>query len=289
MCKFFLKKMSNFAAMKRFSLNLRGRLVEFGRPAIMAIINATPDSFYPGARNASVESIERALDQGADMLDIGAYSSRPGAAEVSVDDEWKRLCPLLEAARRLAPEVPVSIDTFRAEIARRALDCGADIINDISAATMDPQIAYVVAAARAPFVAMHMRGTPSTMQSLTDYDSEGGVVAAVLAFLAERIDYLSGRGVHDIIVDPGFGFAKTVEQNYELLSKIGFLTETLQRPMLVGLSRKSMFYKPLGVGPEDVLPQTTAANLLALQGGASILRVHDVAAARSLLLFQQAF
>lgn len=274
--------------MKRFSLNLRGRLVEFERPAIMAIINATPDSFYAGARNASARSIEQALDRGADMLDIGAYSSRPGAAQVTTDEEWQRLRPVLEAARRLAPEVPVSIDTFRSEIARRALDCGADIINDISAATFDPQMAEVVAAAKAPLVAMHMRGTPATMQSLTDYDAEGGVVAAVMGFLAGRINYLSERGVRDIIVDPGFGFAKTIDQNYELLRNLGLLTETLKRPMLVGLSRKSMFYKPLGVGPEDVLPQTTAANLLAIQGGASILRVHDVDAARSLLLFQQA-
>lgn len=286
MCKFFRKKMSTFAVMKRFSLNLRGRLVEFGRPAIMAIINATPDSFYAGARNASVMSIERAIADGADMLDIGAYSSRPGAAEVSVEQEWERLRPVLEAAKRLVPDMPVSIDTFRAEIAHRALDCGADIINDISAATMEPDIADVVARAGAPFVAMHMRGTPATMQSLTDYDADGGVVAAVLRFLAERVNYLTERGVHDVIVDPGFGFAKTVEQNYELLRNVGLLTATLQRPLLVGLSRKSMFYKPLGVGPEDVLPQTTAANLLAVQGGASILRVHDPAAARSLRLFQ---
>lgn len=272
--------------MKRFTLNLRGWLVEFGRPAIMAIINATPDSFYGGARNASVRSIERAVAEGADMLDIGAYSSRPGAVEVSVDEEWARLRPVLEAAKCLVPDVPVSIDTFRAEIACRALDCGADIINDISAATMEPEIADVAARAGVPFIAMHMRGTPATMQSLTDYDSEGGVVAEVLRFLAERVNFLSGRGVRDIIVDPGFGFAKTVEQNYELLRNIGLLTETLRRPLLVGLSRKSMFYKPLGVGPEDVLPQTTAANLLAVQGGASILRVHDPAAARSLRLFQ---
>lgn len=272
--------------MKRFSLNLRGRLVDYERPVIMAIINATPDSFYAGARNASAHAVGHAVEEGADMLDIGAYSSRPGAADISIDEEWARLRPVLEAAKRLAPEIPVSIDTFRAEIARRALDCGADIINDISAATIDPEIADVAAAARAPFIAMHMRGTPTTMQSLTDYEAEGGVVAAVLRFLAERVNYLSERGIRDIIVDPGFGFAKTVDQNYELLNNIGLLTETLRRPLLVGLSRKSMFYKPLGVGPEDVLPQTTAANMLAIKCGASILRVHDPAAARSLRLFQ---
>lgn len=272
--------------MKRLSLNLRGRLVHYERPVIMAIINATPDSFYAGARNASARAIGQAVEEGADMLDIGAYSSRPGATDISVDEEWARLRPALEAAKRLAPEVPVSIDTFRAEIARRALDCGADIINDISAATFEPEIADVAAAARAPFIAMHMRGTPATMQALTDYEAEGGVVAAVLRFLAERVNYLSGRGIRDIIVDPGFGFAKTVDQNYELLKSIGLLTETLRHPLLVGLSRKSMFYKPLRVTPADVLPQTMAANMLAIRNGASILRVHDPAAARSLRLFQ---
>ena len=266
-----------------FSLNLRGRMVEFGRPAVMAIINATPDSFYSGARNAGERSVGEALEQGADMLDLGAYSSRPGAPEVDPEEEWHRLKPVLAAARRLGGDIPVSIDTFRAEIARRALDEGADIINDISGGMMDEAIDDVIVGYGVPFIIMHMRGTPATMQSLTDYSAQGGVTADVITFLARRIAELSAKGVNDIIVDPGFGFAKTVDQNYELLRDLPLVIDTLQRPMLVGLSRKSMFYKPAGLTPADVLPATCGANLAALQAGAAILRVHDVGAARQIV------
>lgn len=270
--------MRNFADM--FSLNLKGRLVEFERPAIMAIINATEDSFFAGARNAGSAEIERALNEGADIIDIGACSTRPGAVPVGVEEEWHRLRNALAAVRQLDADIPVSVDTFRAEIARRALNEGADIVNDISGGMMDSAMDSVVAAAGAPYVIMHMRGTSQTMQSLTDYSDEGGVTAAVMDFLARRISELESMGVKDIIIDPGFGFAKTVEQNYRLLSDLRVIGSALQRPMLVGLSRKSMFYKPMGLTPDDVLPATCAANLLALQNGASILRVHDVAAAR---------
>lgn len=274
--------------MTTFSLNLGGRLVSFDRPAIMAIINATPDSFYSGARNASACNIEQAIADGADILDIGACSTRPGAPDVSADEEWRRLRPVLEAARRLSPEIPISIDTFRADVAARALDAGADIINDISGGLMDPEMDNVIARTRAPYIIMHMRGTPATMQQLTDYEPLGGVTAAVIRFLAERINALAAKGIKDIIVDPGFGFAKTVEQNHRLLHDLPLICKTLKRPLLAGLSRKSMFYKPLGLTPADVLPQTTAANLLALQAGAAILRVHDPAPARSLLSLELA-
>ena len=273
-----IPNLRNFADM--FSLNLKGRLVEFERPAIMAIINATEDSFFAGARNAGSAEIERALNEGADIIDIGACSTRPGAVPVGVEEEWHRLRNALAAVRQLDADIPVSVDTFRAEIARRALNEGADIVNDISGGMMDSAMDSVVAAAGAPYVIMHMRGTSQTMQSLTDYSDEGGVTAAVIAFLARRISELESMGVKDIIIDPGFGFAKTVEQNYRLLSDLSVIDSALQRPMLVGLSRKSMFYKPMGLTPDDVLPATCAANLLALQNGASILRVHDVAAAR---------
>lgn len=263
-----------------FSLNLCGRLVEFKRPAVMAIINATPDSFYSGARNADDSAIKRALNEGADMLDLGAYSSRPGAAEVSVEEEWQRLHECLRIVRSVDTEIPVSIDTFRAEIARRALLEGADIINDISSGTLDADMFGVVATAGAPYIAMHMRGTPETMQQLTDYASDGGATAAVINFLAEKVAELESLGLHDIIVDPGFGFAKTVEQNYELLQSLPLIGSTLRRPVLVGLSRKSMFYRPMGLTPDDVLPATCAANFAALERGAAILRVHDVAPAR---------
>ncbi len=269
--------------MKRFSLNLGGRLVEFNRPAVMGIINVTPDSFFAGARNGGVAEIERALAEGADIIDLGACSTRPGAEPVSAEQEWQRLQPALKALRRINADVPVSIDTFRTEVARRALAEGADIINDISGGTFDPLMDSLAAESGAPYIIMHMRGTPATMQTLTDYSGAGGVVADVMTVMARRIARLAEMGVNDIIVDPGFGFAKTVDQNYELLHALPKLTATLQRPLLAGLSRKSMFYRPMGLTPADVLPATCAANVIALQGGASILRVHDVAAARQVV------
>lgn len=266
-----------------FSLNLRGRMAEYDRPAVMAILNATPDSFYSAARGAGAEHIARVLAEGADMIDIGGCSTRPGAEEVGAEEEWSRIRPVLAEVRRRNADIPVSIDTFRAEVARRALAEGADIINDVSAGMFDADMARLIASTRAPYVIMHMRGTPATMQQLTDYSARGGVVADVITNLAARIAELSALGVNDIIVDPGFGFAKTVEQNRELLDALPLLVDTLQRPLLAGLSRKSMFYKPLGLTPADVLPATCAANLLAIRGGASILRVHDVAAARQIV------
>lgn len=266
-----------------FSLNLKGRLVEFEHPAVMAIINATPDSFYSGGRNATLRDVENALAEGADILDIGAYSTRPGAADVDVENEWMRLHKVLTAVRKLNTEIPISVDTFRAEIARRALVEGADMVNDISGGTMDPNMLDVVAESGVPYVVMHMRGTPETMQSLIDYADEGGVVTAVINRLASSVAQLESMGVKDVIVDPGFGFAKTVEQNYALLKNLPLIASAVKRPLLAGLSRKSMFYKPMGLTPDDVLPATCAANLLALQGGASILRVHDVSAARQVI------
>lgn len=266
-----------------FSLNIRGRVVEFKRPAVLAIINVTPDSFYAGARNGDTPAIERALAEGADIIDLGACSTRPGAESVSATEEWRRLKPALDAVRRLSADIPVSIDTFRAEVARRALAEGADIVNDISGGMLDADMDSVVAEARAPYIIMHMRGTPETMQSLTDYSDAGGVVADVMTFLGRRIGELSAMGINDIIVDPGFGFAKTAHQNYELLSRLPLVVQTLGRPLLAGLSRKSMFYRPMGLTPADVLPATCAANLAALQAGAAILRVHDVAAARQIV------
>lgn len=275
------RKLRNFADM--FSLNLRGRLVEFEHPAVMAIINATPDSFYSGGRNASLRDVENALEEGADIIDIGAYSTRPGAADVDVENEWTRLREVLTAVRKLNTEIPISVDTFRAEIARRALAEGADMVNDISGGTMDPNMLNVVAESGVPYVVMHMRGTPETMQSLTDYADDGGVVTAVINRLASSVAQLESMGIKDVIVDPGFGFAKTGEQNYALLKNLPLIASAVKRPLLVGLSRKSMFYKPMGLTPDDVLPATCAANLLALQGGASILRVHDVGAARQVI------
>lgn len=256
--------------MKPFSLNIGGRLVAYSRPAVMAIINATPDSFYCGARNADAAQIESFIAAGADILDIGACSTRPGAAHPDAAEEWRRLEPVLKAARAVT-SLPISVDTFRADIARRAIDCGADIINDISGGTLDPDMDAVVAAARVPYIVMHM------------HQVNGNVAAEVMTFLARRVSELENLGIKDVIIDPGFGFGKNVEQNYRLLESLPLISKTLQRPMLVGLSRKSMLYKPLGLTPAEVLPATCGANLLALQAGAEILRVHDVAAARQLV------
>ena len=270
--------------MKNFSLNLSGRLVEFDRPAVMAIVNATPDSFFAGSRVATADQVARRteslLAEGADIIDLGACSTRPGSESPDADEELRRLEPALEAIRRVSADVPVSVDTFRASVARRCVtELGADIINDISGGTLDPAMFDTVAETGAPYVMMHTRGTPETMQQLTDYSAQGGVTAAVLEFFAERIADLAGRGVADIIVDPGFGFAKTVEQNWQLMRELPALL-ALGRPVLAGISRKSMLTRPLQINADEALPATVAANVMALERGAMILRVHDAAAAR---------
>lgn len=263
-----------------YTLNLRGRLYSLASPKVMAIINVTPDSFFPGSRTPDRTSIEcrveTAIAQGADMLDIGGYSSRPGAPEVSEDEEYCRLASGLEIIRRKAPDAIVSVDTFRAGVARRCvLEWGADIINDISAGMLDPLMAPVAAELGTPVVLMHMRGTPATMQSLTDYRDP---VADVISELAERISIFRSHGVADVIADPGFGFAKTTEQNYRLMRHLEEF-RALECPLLVGISRKSMIYRPLGITPSEALPGTTALNMASLLKGAAILRVHDVAEA----------
>lgn len=265
-----------------FTLNFRGRLFEVNRPAIMGIINATPDSFYSRSRTNGSDSVrQRVTDmiaEGADMIDLGAYSSRPGAGDVSSAEEISRLRVAMNALREVAPDIPVSVDTFRADVARAAIEeMGADIINDISGGDLDNDMFATVAALHVPYIVMHMRGTPATMQSDTHYPR--GVVAEVIDSLSRKIDTLQSMGVADIIADPGLGFAKTVEQNYHLLSAISTMTELIDAPILIGLSRKSMLTRPLGLTPENALEATTAANTLALAAGAAIVRVHDVAAA----------
>lgn len=268
-----------------FTLNLSGRCVVFERPAVMAIINATPDSFYAGSRTPRADAIAartlEAVDSGADIIDLGAYSSRPGGDDISPAEELDRLLPAIEAIRSVAPDIPLSIDTFRADVARRALAAGADIVNDISGGTLDAEMFPLIASTDTPYILMHMRGTPQTMQQHTDYRPDG-VAAEVMRFLAERSGRLLSMGATQVIVDPGFGFAKTVEQNWALMSALPLLRESFALPLLVGISRKSMFYRPLQLTADDVLPATCMANTLALQAGADILRVHDVAAARQI-------
>ena len=248
---------------------------------VMAIVNVTPDSFYASSRNHSLEecrqSVERAVAEGATIVDIGGYSSRPGAADVSLEEEWSRVRIGLEAVKSIDRGVVVSIDTFRSAIVERAFsEYGDFIANDISAGEQDEAMASVVARCDIPYVAMHMRGDCSTMQSLTDY--KGGVVADVKEYLLHRCEELQQRGIkrQNLIIDPGFGFAKTIEQNFELFRGMDSLRE-LGYPILVGVSRKSMIYKSLGITPEEALPGSLALAWEALRGGNAILRVHDVA------------
>lgn len=266
--------------MKPFTLKLRNRIVEFTRPQVMGIVNVTPDSFYAGSRTVDAESVARRvetlLNEGADWLDIGAYSSRPGADEVSPAEEIERLHRGMQVIRKLAPDTPVSVDTFRGDVARVAIEeLGVDVINDISGGTLDATMFDVVAELNVPYILMHMRGTPSTMQSLTDYDD---VTADVILDLQKKLADLRSRGVSDVIIDPGFGFAKTLEQNYTMLRELDRFA-LLDCPVLVGVSRKSMIYKLTGRTPEESLVGTIALNTLALERGAAFLRVHDVAAA----------
>ena len=265
---------------KPYSLNLQGRLVTIDRPWVMGIINVTPDSFYSGSRvndeQTLVTRVGQMLADGADVLDIGACSTRPGSQSVDAQGEMERLQWALDIIRRTAPGVIISVDTYRADVARRCVEeWGANIINDISGGTLDEAMFDTVASLQVPYVLMHTRGTPETMASMTDYDD---VAADVLEWMARRIDTLRQMGVADVIADPGFGFAKDQEQNYRLLSCLDAF-HALDAPLLVGVSRKRMIYTPLECGPDEALNGTTVVNTIALQQGAHILRVHDVKAA----------
>lgn len=269
------------------SLNIGGHLREWTSPVVMGIINVTSDSFYPGSRTEVDDVCARAeqmLASGADMIDLGGQSTRPGASDPGVDAELKVVLPAVEALRSRFPEVVISVDTYRAEVARRSVEAGADIINDISGGTLDPDMFETVAELKVPYVLTHMRGTPATMQSLTDYDD---VVADVLEFLAGRADILHQLGVCDVIIDPGFGFAKTVDQCYQILRYLEMFTKI--GPVLAGMSRKSMVTRELNVTPEQALNGTIAVNMVALLNGAAILRVHDVAAARETVTVYDAY
>ncbi len=259
------------------TLNLRGKLYSLCEPKIMGILNVTPDSFYAESRTSNEEHIaarvQQLMDDGADMIDIGGYSSRPGADDVSPEEEMNRLRRGLRVVRRLYPEVPISVDTFRADVARMCVEEeGADIINDISGGMMDRQMFRTVARLGVPYILMHMQGTPDTMQQAPHYDN---LRREVMLYFAERIDRLCQMGAKDIIVDPGFGFGKTLEHNYELFHHLDDFN-LFNLPLLVGISRKSMIYKLLGGTPQTSLNGTTVLNTIALMKGAHILRVHDV-------------
>lgn len=259
------------------TLNLRGRLLELREPQIMGILNVTPDSFFSESRTPDEEHIAQRVKQmmndGADMIDIGGYSSRPGANDVSTEEEMNRLRRGLRIVRKLYPDVPVSVDTFRADVARMCIEEeGADIINDISGGMMDRQMFRTVAQLHVPYIMMHMQGTPDSMQLAPHYEN---LRQEVMLYFAERIDRLCQMGAKDIIVDPGFGFGKTMEHNYELMAHLEDF-HVFGLPLLVGISRKSMIYKLLGGTPQTSLNGTTVLNTIALTKGAHILRVHDV-------------
>ncbi len=260
-----------------FSLNIKGRLCEFDRPQVMGILNITPDSFFASSRTIDEEKIAQRVNEmiadGVDMIDIGAYSSRPGANEVSTEDETARLKRGMKVVRSINPNIIVSVDTFRADVAQTAIEeMGADMINDISGGNLDEKMFETVARLNVPYILMHMRGTPATMSEMTDYNY---VTADVLKELSEKVNRLSLMGVNDVIIDPGFGFAKTQEQNYRLLHDLNVM-HVFNRPLLVGVSRKSMIYRALDTTPDNALNGTTVINTVALLAGASILRVHDV-------------
>ena len=260
------------------SLNIGCRLISLDQPRVMGILNATPDSFYAGSRCGNDETIiaNRAraiIEEGGDMIDVGAYSSRPDATDIPLEEEWQRLDRALSVIRGLYPDAILSVDTFRAEIARRSVERhGVQIINDISGGELDKTMFETVASLHVPYILMHMRGTPQTMQQQTHYDN---LMAEITGYFARRVDRLHQLGVSDIILDPGFGFSKTLDDNYLLMHRLHEL-QPLGLPILTGISRKSMIYKLLGSSPEESLTGTTVLNTIALMGGTHILRVHDV-------------
>jgi dihydropteroate synthase len=258
------------------TLNCKGELIDLSVPKVMGIINATPDSFYDGGKTVVLKEIlkqaERMLNEGATFLDIGGYSSRPGADDVSETEELQRVLPAIEAVIKEFPETLISVDSFRSKVAKSAVETGAAIVNDISGGTRDVDMMTTVSRLKVPFIAMHMRGTPQTMTKLTDYKN---VTRDVLKYFSERLAVARAAGINDIIADPGFGFAKTREQSFELLNNLE-LFKHLEIPYLVGVSRKSMIYKTLETTAANALNGTTALHTIALLKGASILRVHDV-------------
>ena len=269
------------------TINCRGKLLDLSKPIVMGILNVTPDSFFEESRVDNVLTLlyqaEKQLSEGAKILDIGGMSTRPGADMIKETVELNRLLPAVRTISRAFPEAIISIDTFRSEIVNACVNEGAHIVNDISGGNLDARMYDTVAKLNIPYILMHSRGTPETMNSLTQYDD---LVLEILDFFIEKVGILRGEGMKDIILDVGFGFAKNSEQNFTLLNKLSVF-KILECPILAGLSRKGMIWKTLGISPKESLVGTTAAHIFALQGGAKILRVHDVkAAVETIKIFQ---
>ncbi|MFD2202771.1 dihydropteroate synthase [Shivajiella indica] len=275
----------------KITLRIKGKLLLLDRPWVMGILNLTPDSFYSGSRFLGDEAFllqraDKMIVEGADMLDIGGYSSRPGAKEVSLEEELSRVIPAIIAIKKNNPGILISIDTFRAKVAEEAISAGADMVNDISAGELDKDMIRTVAGLEIPYIAMHMRGTPKNMQQMTDY---GDILLEIAKYFAKKLEDFNKAGIKDVILDPGFGFAKTLEQNYWILKNLSYF-KIIQAPILVGVSRKSMIYKKLDLTPEESLNATTALHMAALINGANILRVHDVKEAKqTVILYNQLY
>ena len=266
-----------------YSLRIGDKLIDLSTPIVMGIVNTTPDSFYDKSRSKSIlnslKIVEGMISEGTTIVDIGGYSSRPGADNVSIPEEIERTSQLITEIRKTFPEVIVSLDTFRGEVAKEGIESGAQIINDISGFELDGTMLSTITHYKIPYVLMHMQGTPKTMKNLTDYKN---IYSEIISYFSEKIKILQDGGLNDIIIDPGFGFSKTIDQNYFLLENLESF-QLLNKPILAGLSRKSMIYKKLGITPEESLPETIRLNKIALEKGASILRVHDVKEAIELI------
>lgn len=258
------------------TINCKGKLVDLSSPKVMGILNLTPNSFFDGGKyndeKTILTQVQKMLDQGATFIDVGAYSSKHNADFVSEEEELQRLIPVIELLVNTFPEILISVDTFRSKVAENAIKAGAALINDISAGSLDENMMQTVAKLQVPYIMMHMKGTPNTMQSLTQYDD---IFQEIMFYFAEKIQLARSFGINDLIIDPGYGFAKTTEQNFELMHKSEILKH-LKLPILVGISRKSMIYKTLKNSAQEALNGSTALNAFALMKGASILRVHDV-------------
>ena len=263
-----------------FHINCRGKLIDLSSPKIMGIINITPDSFYKGNREMQINKVlticERHLNEGADFIDIGGYSSRPGAENISMNTELQRVIPIIKAINKELPNTIISIDTFRSKVAKESIINGVSIINDISALNIDQDLFTIVKKYNIPYILMHIKGNPQNMQENINYKN---LLREMIYFLSEKLNMLRLNGINDIIIDPGFGFSKTLKHNFTILNDLKQL-RILNSPILVGISRKSMIYNTLNIKPLDALNGTSALNMIALQNGANILRVHDVKQAK---------
>lgn len=258
------------------TINCKGQIIDLSTPKIMGILNITPNSFYDGGKysleNNAIAQVEKMLKEGATFIDIGAYSSKPNAEFVSEEEELNRIIPVVKTLIKEFPEALLSIDTFRSTVAQECINNGAALINDISAGSLDEKMMEVIASNNVPYIMMHLRGTPQTMQDQTNYEH---IINEILTYFSDKVNKARSLGINDLIIDPGFGFAKTTDQNYEILSNLEQF-KMLELPILAGVSRKSMIYKTLDTSPEEALNGTTVLNTIAITKGATIIRVHDV-------------